>query len=99
MRMIHPGEVLREEYLDALGISARELGKALGVSARQIARLTSEQSNVTSGMALRLSRYFGTTPEFWLNLQMTYALKKAALAAGDRITETIEPLKVTLNQQ
>ncbi len=71
MRPIHPGEILREEFLMQLGLSAHALAQALRVPATRISDLVNERRAVTADTALRLARYFGTTPEFWLNLQRT----------------------------
>ena len=74
----HPGEVLREEFLKPLGISQTALARELGVSFRTINEIVNEKREVSPEMALKLARHFGTTPEFWLNLQMKYNLWKAA---------------------
>ena len=91
MRPVHPGEVLREEYLVPLNMSTRELAGALLVSSAQVSRIAREKLGISPTMALRLSHYFGTTPEFWLNLQMTYELRLAREASGDSIINMIEP--------
>jgi antitoxin HigA-1 len=73
----HPGEVLREEYLVPLGMSARALGKALGVPANRITEIMRGERDVSADTAIRLGRYFRTDPRFWLNLQSAYDLSKA----------------------
>ena len=73
----HPGEVLREEYLVPLGMSARTLAKALGVPANRITEIMRGERDVTADTAIRLGRYFKTDPRFWLNLQSAYDLSKA----------------------
>lgn len=73
----HPGEVLREEYLGPLGMSARALAKALGVLANRLTEIMREERDVSADTAIRLGRYFGTDPRFWLNLQLAYDLSKA----------------------
>lgn len=80
---VHPGEVLREEYLMPLKLSAGALAKRLGVPRTRIERLASEQTGVTPDTALRLGKFFNTTPEFWMNMQASYDLKMlaASLAA------------------
>lgn len=65
----HPGEVLREEYLAELDLSVAKLAKALGVSRQTVNELIREKRSLSPDMALRLARYFGTTPQFWLNMQ------------------------------
>ena len=91
MRPIHPGEVLREEFLDPLGMSAHALAQALRVPAPRVNDLVRERRSVTPDTALRLARYFGTTPQFWLNLQASYDLKIALRDAGKRIEREVEP--------
>ena len=73
----HPGEVLREEYLVPLGLSARALAKELGVPANRLTEIMRGTRDVTADTAIRLGRYFGTDPRFWLNLQATHDLSKA----------------------
>jgi len=73
----HPGEVLREEYLVPLGMSARALGKALGVPANRVTEIMRGERDVSADTAIRLGRYFKTDPRFWLNLQAAYDLSKA----------------------
>jgi antitoxin HigA-1 len=77
----HPGEVLREEYLAPLGLSARRLASALGVPSNRISDLARERRDVTADTAIRLGRYFDTDPRFWLNLQLAHDLSKAEAAA------------------
>ena len=85
MRPIHPGEILREEFLALLGMSAHALAMALKVPAPRINDIFNERRSITPDTALRLSRYFGTTAQFWLNLQTSYDLKKAEKAIGTKI--------------
>ena len=73
----HPGEVLREEYLVPLGLSARALAKELDVPANRLTEIMRGTRDVTADTAIRLGRYFGTDPRFWLNLQASYDLSKA----------------------
>ncbi|EDP62739.1 plasmid maintenance system antidote protein, XRE family [alpha proteobacterium BAL199] len=74
---IHPGEVLKEDFLKPLALSQYMLAKALGVPQIRISQIVNGKRAVTPDTALRLARYFGTTPEFWLGMQMTYDLEKA----------------------
>ena len=71
---VHPGEILREEYLRPLGMSAGALARLVDVPRTRIERLATEQTGVTPSTALRLAKVFGTTPEFWMNLQSSYDL-------------------------
>lgn len=73
----HPGEVLREEYLVPLGMSARALAKALGVPANRITEIMRGDRDISADTAIRLGRYFGTDPRFWLTLQAAHDLSAA----------------------
>ena len=73
----HPGEVLREEYLIPLGLSARALAKSLGVPANRVTEILRGERDVTADTAIRLGRYFRTDPRFWLNLQAAHDLSRA----------------------
>jgi addiction module HigA family antidote len=94
MRAVHPGEILREEYLEPLDMSANALANALHLTAARVNDIVRERRGVTAGTALRLAQYFGTTPEFWMNLQMIYELRKTAAEEGQMIKETIQPLQI-----
>jgi antitoxin HigA-1 len=80
----HPGEILREEYLVPLGLSARALAKDLDVPANRLTEIMRGVRDVTADTAIRLGRYFGTDPRFWLNLQAAYDLSKAEKAHSYR---------------
>lgn len=73
----HPGEILREEYMIPLGLSARQLATALDVPGNRISDLVRQRRDVTADTAIRLGRYFDTDPRFWLNLQAAHDLSKA----------------------
>ena len=90
MRPVHPGEILREE-LDALGMSAYELANVLAVPPNRITAILKGQRGVTADTALRLSRYLGTTPQLWLNLQTTFNLRVAETEAGGNIDNQVQP--------
>lgn len=90
-RPIHPGEILREEFLTPLGLSANALAVALKVPAPRINDIARERRAITPDTALRLSRYLGTSPEFWMDLQTAYDLKSAALESGEQIAVEIAP--------
>ena len=74
---VHPGEILREEYLIPIGMSAGALAKIIGVPRTRIERVATEKTAITSDTALRLSKFFNTTPSFWMNLQSNYDLASA----------------------
>jgi addiction module HigA family antidote len=82
---IHPGEQLREEFLLPLGITAYRLAKDIGVPVTRIQAIIAEHRGISGDTAIRLARYFGTTPEFWMNMQRDYELESAAAALGDRL--------------
>lgn len=90
MRPVHPGEVLREE-LETLGLSANALSKALGVPVNRVTLILNGHRGVSADTALRLARYFGTTPQVWLNLQKTWELRRAEIASGREIAERVTP--------
>ena len=88
---IHPGEQLREEFMKPLGLSAYRLAKEMDVPVSRVQDLVRERRAVTGDTALRLARYFGTTPEFWLNLQRDHDLERAEIAVGDEIMAKVRP--------
>jgi antitoxin HigA-1 len=77
---MHPGEMLREEFIEPLGLSAGRVAKACGVPRTRIERIVSEQLGISGDTAVRLGRFFGTSPEFWMNLQARYEVLKALMA-------------------
>lgn len=89
MRPVHPGEVLREEFLAELGMSANALAKALSVPAPRVNDIVRERRGITADTALRLARYFDSSPQFWLNLQAAYDLRLAEIAAGKKIERQV----------
>ena len=90
MRPVHPGEILREE-LDTLGLSANALARALGVPVNRVTLILNGRRGITADTALRLARYFGTTPQLWLNLQQTWELRRAEIETGDQIVAQVQP--------
>ncbi len=90
MRPIHPGEILRDELAER-GLSANALAKALGVPANRITGILNGTRALTADTALRLARCFGTSPEFWMNLQQAYELRRAQLKNGTVIERTVRP--------
>ena len=91
MRAVHPGEVLREEYLKPLGLSANALAKALRVPASRVNDIVLERRGVTVDTALRLVRYFGGDVQSWLNLQTAYDLKVAERTIAATIAREVDP--------
>jgi addiction module HigA family antidote len=91
---VHPGEVLREDYLVPMKLAPYTLAKALGIPRTRIERLAREETPVTADTALRLARYFGTTPAFWMGMQAQYDIERAADTL-DRELKRIAPAKRT----
>ena len=89
MRPSHPGEILREEFLVPLGMSAHALAMELKVPAPRINDIVRERRAITPDTALRLARYLGTTAQFWLNLQTSYDLKITEKAIGSKINNEV----------
>lgn len=87
---IHPGVTLREDFMTPHGLSANRLGALVGVPPNRISDIVRGRRSITADTALRLSRAFGTSPEFWLNLQTQFDLELAVVAADD--IECIEPI-------
>ena len=87
---IHPGEILLEEFLKPLGISQYRLAKATSVPPRRINEIVLGKRSITANTALRLSRYFGTTEKFWLNLQIRYDLEIEKDLLGTRLDKEVE---------
>lgn len=94
MRPVHPGEVLREEFLEPLGMTPAALARALHVSAPTINDIVRERRGITADTAIRLGRYFDTSAQFWMNLQTEHALATTYAESGEAIEQAIEPLQI-----
>jgi len=92
MRPVHPGEVLREDFLRPAGLTANALAKALRVPAPRINDIVRERRGITADTAMRLARYFGGDAQSWLNLQTQHDLRIAEKASARRITREVTPL-------
>ena len=92
-RPVHPGEILREDFMPDYGLTVSVLAYALGVSRQSVNELVRERRAVSPEMALRLSRLFGNSPEFWLNLQRSVDLYDTAAATREDV-QHITPLRV-----
>ena len=92
---MHPGEVLREEFLVPLALSAGKLARICGVPRTRIKRIVNEETGITADTALRLSKAFGTTAQMWLNLQNSYDMRVAKQEIGKELAgiERLEPNK------
>lgn len=88
---VHPGEILREDLLKPLGISINRLGRDLRVPVTRMSEIVNGRRGISADTALRLARYFATTPEFWMNLQAAYDLDSAQRVSSDRIVRDVRP--------
>ena len=89
---IHPGEILREEFMAPLGLSMNGLALALRVPVTRVAEIFHERRAITPDTALRLARYFNTSPRFWMNLQAAYDLEIAQEEIEPKIVRDVQPL-------
>src|SRR5579863_3954375 len=87
----HPGEILAEEFLKPLRMSVNALALELRVPANRLGEIIKKRRTVTADTAMRLARFFGTTPEFWLNAQTAYDLSKAQAELGPKIARDVRP--------
>lgn len=92
---IHPGEVLQEEFLTPFGMTAYRLAKSIDVPQTRIGDIISGKRSITADTALRLSKFFGTTPDFWLNLQAAYDLEDEKGKLQEKLT-AIQPYRVVV---
>ena len=95
MRPIHPGEVLKDELAE-IGITANAFAHALHVPANRITAILNGTRSITADTALRISKFFGTSPEFWLNLQTAYDLKIARQAVGSKVDQEVSAFMPTM---
>lgn len=89
--LIHPGEILRDEFMEPLGLSAHALAMALRVPATRIGQIVRGQRTITPDTALRLARYFGTSADLWIGLQAEYDLRNARRELADEIARDVQP--------
>lgn len=89
MPPVHPGEILRDD-MEALGLSARALAEKIKVPANRITAILAGRRSITGDTALRLGAFFGTSAEFWMNLQKTYDLRVAEIANGEEIRRSVK---------
>ena len=92
---IHPGEILLEEFLEPMGVSQYRLAKDINVPARRINEIVHGKRSITADTALRLSRYFGMTEQFWMNLQTRYDLEIEKDRLGSRLDTEVHPARAT----
>ena len=91
---IHPGEILMEEFLEPMGISQYRLAKDISVPPRRINEIVHRKRSITADTALRLGRFFGMSPQFWLNLQTRYDLEVTEDFLEDRLDGEVHPLQM-----
>lgn len=89
---VHPGEVLLEEFLKPLNVSQSQLARDIDVSISRVSDIVLARQRVTANIALRLGKYFGVEPEFWLNLQARYDLDAATIAIGQEVNRKVKAL-------
>ncbi|RKY63885.1 MAG: addiction module antidote protein, HigA family [Candidatus Latescibacterota bacterium] len=94
LKPVHPGEVLLEEFLKPMGLSQNSVALSIGVPARRINEIVLGKRRITADTALRLARYFGTSPQFWLGLQMDYDLDVTADTLADRLDREVRPYAI-----
>jgi len=93
LKPVHPGEILLEEFLQPMNLSQNQMALALRVPARRINDIVHGKRRITADTALRLARYFGMSPRFWLGLQMDYDLDVAEDEIGDRLNQEVVTIK------
>jgi antitoxin HigA-1 len=93
MRPVYPGELLREDVLKPLGMSARQFAALLDVPTNRVTQILNEKRSVTADTALRIARLLGSTPEYWLRLQARYDLRTQEKLVGKEIAKRVRPLK------
>ncbi len=92
---VHPGDILRNDFIDDLGITRYKVAKLTHVQQRRIDEICAGKRSITGDTALRLARLFGTDPAFWMNLQAQYDLEMSVLAVGEQIEKEVIPLAET----
>lgn len=97
MRPIHPGEILKEELAE-IGMTANAFAQTLSVPANRITAILNSTRSITADTALRISLFFGTTPELWLNLQTSYDLKIARESVGDKLKREVKSFMPSMTQ-
>ena len=94
MAPVHPGEILREDLMKPLGLTVNGLARELKISLNKMSEIVNGRRALNADAALRLSRYFGNTPEFWINLQAAYDLRVTIHSSASRIEREVRPRKV-----
>jgi antitoxin HigA-1 len=94
LKPVHPGEILREEFMSPLGLSMNKMAMALRVPVTRIADIVNERRGITADTALRFARYFRNSPTFWMNLQTRYDLEVAGDEIAAKVERDVQPLEV-----
>jgi antitoxin HigA-1 len=89
---VHPGEILREDFLAEMGITAYRLAKATGMPVQRVSAIVNEKRAITADTALRLGRFFGVAPQWWMNMQAYFDLELAKNELGDRLDSEVTPI-------
>jgi len=95
---VHPGEILREEFMAPLGLSMNKMAMALRVPVTRIADIVNERRGITADTALRFARYFNNAPAFWMNLQTRYDLEVAQDAIAAQVVRDVQPLEAVARE-
>lgn len=90
---VHPGEILEKDFLEPYDLSQNQVAKAIRVDAARINQIVRGERGITADTALRLAKYFDTSPGFWMNLQRRYDLERAEEEVGDQIDRDVQPLE------
>ena len=96
LKPVHPGEILREEFMKPLALSMNKLALDLRVPVTRIAEIVHERRGITAGTAMRLARYFKNTPVFWMNLQVRYDLEVAGDEQAEKVERDVRPLETAV---
>jgi addiction module HigA family antidote len=94
LKPVHPGEILREEFMKPLGLSMNRMAMDLRVPVTRIAEIVAERRSITADSALRLARYFKNSPTFWMNLQSRYDLEVAEDEIAAKVERDVQPLEI-----
>lgn len=99
LKPVHPGEILREEFMAPLGLSMNKMAMDLRVPVTRIADLVNERRGITADTALRFARYFKNSPTFWMNLQTRYELEVAEDEIAAKVERDVQPLETTTTRE
>ena len=99
LKPVHPGEILREEFMAPLGLSMNRMAMDLRVPVTRIADIVNERRGITADTALRFARYFKSSPAFWMNLQTRYELETAEDEIAAKVERDVQPLETTAARQ